>query len=114
MTRVGDDERERRQPSTAHVWQESLQRHDPPEPSACQVPPKVQQGVVALYVAAGGGTCEARVWEPFGVRLPRLFRSPERVRDAAAANDALRAIAVDPLGGPRHERKVVGQAGVRD
>src|SRR5205823_13084527 len=107
MALVGDDERERRQPSTAHVWQESLQRHDPPEPSASQVPPKVQQGVVALYVAARGGTSEARVREPFGVRLPRLFRRLECVRDAAAADNALRAIAVDPLGRSRYERKVV-------
>src|SRR6266550_4090455 len=106
MTLVGDDERERPQSLTEHVWQESLQRHDPPEPSAGQVPPKVQQGVVALYVAARGGTFEARVWEPFGVRLPRLFRRLERVRDAAAADNAIRAIAGDPLGRSRYERKV--------
>ena len=50
VTEIGNDERERRQASTANIGQEPAERHDPLEPRRRQVATKVNEGVVLLCV----------------------------------------------------------------
>jgi hypothetical protein len=50
VTEIGNDERKRRQASTANIGQEPAKRHDPLEPRRRQVAPKVDERVVLLCV----------------------------------------------------------------
>src|ERR1043165_8518026 len=74
----------------------------------------VEERIVLLRVAAGRAAREAGVRETLGVRLPGLAGGLERVGETPGANDAVGAVARDPVRRARDEGEIVRQARMTD
>ena len=115
VAEVGDDEREVGQPVPREVTRKPGERDDTRAPrTRADDVAEVEERVVLLRVAAGRASGEARIREILGVGLPRFSSPLERVGEAARRDDAVGAIARDPLRRAGDEREIVRQARVGD
>ena len=115
VAEVRHHEREVRQPVPRQVAPELGERYDAVAacPGAGDVA-EVEERVVLLRVAAGRAAGEAGIREILGIRLPGLAGGRERVGEAPGVDDAVGAVARDPVRGAGDEREVVRQARVAD
>jgi hypothetical protein len=115
VAEIRNDERERRQYVCAEVGPQLRERDDVrPAFGARRNLGEVEERIVLLRVEATRRAGEPGVRDPFGIRLPRLVRTFECVRDALTVYDAVGAVARNSVRRAGDEREVVRQARMRD